>query len=99
MAMTPGTETFTVGGPSVAWRETGSEIVVLDLSGSVYFGLNGTGAQLWKCLVDGASRADLVDQLARYADQSPTQMQTDVDVFLADLDKSGLLRRLPPLAD
>lgn len=94
--MTAEIETFSVGGPDVAWRETGSEIVVLDLSGSVYFGLNGTGAQLWKRLVDGASRADLLELLAAYPDHSPTQMQTDLDAFLTDLDRCGLLRHLSP---
>lgn len=87
------TDVFVVGGPDVAWREAGGEIVILDLSGAVYFGLNATGAQLWKRLIDGASRADLVDQLSRQTDRDGRQWHADIDEFLADLEHYGLLRR------
>lgn len=98
--MTHETETFAVGGAGVAWRETGGEIVILDLSGSVYFGLNGTGAQLWKRLLEGATRGDLLGVLARCADRSETQVQADLDGFLAGLDGYGLLHRSrPPASD
>ena len=92
--MSAETELLLVGGPDVAWRETGGEIVVLDLTGAVYFGLNGTGAQLWKRLVDGASRQDLLDHLSSQADRNGPQLDTDLDDFLADLDRHGLLRRV-----
>lgn len=82
---------FTVGGPGVAWRETGGEIVVLDLDGSVYFGVNGTGALLWKRLVDGADAAELSDVLVQAAQVPPARAAADVDAFLAELRRHGLL--------
>ncbi|WP_375499242.1 PqqD family protein [uncultured Jatrophihabitans sp.] len=91
--MSPANELLVVGGPDVAWRETGGEIVVLDLAGSVYFGLNGMGAELWKTLLAGSSRAELTAQLSRRAGRVGPQLQVDVDQFLADLDEHGLLRR------
>jgi hypothetical protein len=90
--MSTAVETFTVGGPNVAWRETGGEIVILDLAGAVYFGLNGTGAQLWKRLLAGASRAQLVDELAGGPDKHVVNIKSDIDTFLTDLDSCGLLR-------
>ncbi len=89
------TDVFVVGGPDVAWRETGGDIVILDLAGAVYFGLNGTAAQLWKRLIGGASRAQLLGQLSAHADRDGPQLQSDLDGFLADLDQYGLLRRAP----
>lgn len=86
--------TYWVGGPGVAWRETGGEIVVLDVDGSVYFGLNGTAAGLWKRLAaDGASRGDLTDQLLAGAPVDGPRAESDVESFLADLDRFGLLHR------
>ncbi len=83
-----------VGGPGVAWRETAGEIVVLDLDGSVYFGLNGTAASLWRQLTQSATRSDLVRQLrAQGADE--TRSTQDADSFLAELDRYGLLSREP----
>ena len=93
--MTPDTELYSVGGPTVAWRETGSEIVVLDLTGAVYFGLNGTGAQLWKQLINGATSADLMRQLSPQSANSDAQLETEIAQFLADLDHFGLLHRSP----
>jgi hypothetical protein len=92
--MTTSMEMFAVGGSDVAWRETGGEIVILDLTGAVYFGLNGTGAQLWKQLIDGASREDLVANLTVRTPQDSPRVASDVDAFLAELDHCGLLRRL-----
>lgn len=88
------TETYTVGGPGVAWRETGGEIVILDVTGSVYFGLNARGAQLWKRLATGAGRAELTAVLTAATPVAPERAAGDVDAFLADLDRHGLLHPL-----
>jgi hypothetical protein len=82
-----------VGGPGVAWRETSGEIVVLDLRGSLYFGLNGTAAKLWRRLTSSAHRAELVEQLQTLgADE--VRAARDVDDFVAQLDRYGLLERV-----
>lgn len=83
-----------VGGPGVAWRETSGEVVVLDLEGSVYFGLNGTAASLWRRLTSTASRGDLVELLQSLGADAG-QAARDVDAFLADLARYGLLGRGP----
>lgn len=90
--MTADTEVYRVGGTGVAWRQTGNEIVVLDLTGAVYFGLNGTGAQLWKRLIDGATSAQLLNLLSAQTDVRGTQLAADVAEFLAALEGFGLLR-------
>jgi hypothetical protein len=95
MSRSAGTDptVYEVGGPSVAWRETGGEIVVLDVEGSVYFALNGTGAGLWRLLVAGADRASLIHSLTADGIVDHPRAEADVESFLADLDGEGLLRR------
>jgi hypothetical protein len=86
-----GEATCSVGGPTVTWREVDGEIVVLDLDGSVYFGVNGAGAALWKQLAGGADRNDLTATLVARDHLSATTARADVDTFLAELDRWGLL--------
>lgn len=94
--MTDAPVTYTVGGPDLAWRETGSEIVVLDVAGSVYFGLNATGAELWKRLAaGGATREELTGMLISGAGATAEQAAPDVDAFLAGLSHYGLLQETP----
>lgn len=85
--------TFSVGGPEVTWREVDGEIVVLDLDGSVYFGLNSAGADLWKQLADGAVHRDLTSALAASGQLTKAAAGADVDTFLAELQRCGLLHQ------
>jgi hypothetical protein len=91
MTSDAGPGTLRAGGPAVAWRETGQEIVVLDLQGSVYFGLNPTAARLWKLLVQGTSRDELSRRLRTEHGISRERADADVDAFLEMLDREGLL--------
>lgn len=84
------------GGPSVAWREAGEEVVILDLERSTYFGLNAAGALLWKSLTQGSTHAELVTILVK-AGAAPERSAAEVDGFLALLYGEGLLDR--PRAD
>lgn len=47
------------------WREVDGEIVLLDLEHKAYVGINGSGAVLWRALVEGATRPELADLLSR----------------------------------
>ena len=77
----------------VEWRHVDNEIVALDLQNSDYFTLNSTGAVLWTRLLDGATRAELLDALVQEFDVSSEAVGADVDDFLAKLDQRGLLTR------
>ncbi len=85
------TMTYRTGGAGVAWRETGGEVVVLDLSRSVYFGLNPTAAVLWKLLVAGATRDQLVEALVAGGADDRSRASGDADAFLAQLRSAELL--------
>lgn len=76
----------------LAWRETGTEVVVLDLRGSVYFSLNATAARLWTLLAQGATRTGLVHRLVEEQPVGSARAEADVDAFLAALADADLLR-------
>jgi hypothetical protein len=75
----------------LTWQELDGEIVVLDLRGSAYFQLNGSGTHLWRRLVDGCERHDLECSLVEHYDVDEEQAATDVEAFLADLRAHRLL--------
>lgn len=76
-----------------AWRQVSDRVVVLDLTGSVYFELNPAGAALWPQLVRGAEPAELVDALCRPSagPDARTRVRSRIDDFLGQLDDAGLL--------
>ena len=69
----------------LTWQELDGEIVVLDLRGSAYFQLNGSGTHLWRRLVDGCERRDLEVSLVEHYDVEREQATADVEAFIADL--------------
>jgi hypothetical protein len=47
----------------LTWQAIGDDIVVLDLQGSVYLRLNGTGRVLWEALAGGASVDEMIERI------------------------------------
>ena len=53
--------------------------------------LNGSGAMLWKCLEQGATREELVQSLTSQYEVSREEAALDVDKFIETLNKVGCL--------
>jgi hypothetical protein len=53
--------------------------------------LNGSGAVLWKCLEQGATREELVQALTSRYEVSQEEAARDVDKFIETLNKVGCL--------
>ena len=53
--------------------------------------LNGSGAMLWKCLEQGATREKLVQALTSRYEVSREEAARDVDKFIETLNKVGCL--------
>lgn len=73
------------------WREVEGEVVALDLRQLRYLGVNRSGAVLWPALVEGATRAELVELLVARFDVDPRQAAADIDAFLSVLADRQLL--------
>lgn len=78
---------------AVDWREVEGQVVALDRAGSVYLAINQTGAVLWPAIVEGATRARLVQILLDTFDVDPARAAADVDTFVAGLSERRLLER------
>jgi hypothetical protein len=75
----------------LTWQDLDGEIVVLDLQGSAYYQLNGSGALLWHRLLDGGDRADLEAALVERYEVDERQASNDVDAFITALTEARLL--------
>ena len=68
------------------------DIVILNLVGNNYIGLNEIGRRIWE-LIETPRRADeLCQQLSREFDATPEQIAADVLPFLAELEDERLAR-------
>jgi hypothetical protein len=75
----------------LTWHVAGEDVVVLDLQGSVYLKLNGSGRILWERLVEPCAEADLIRALVETYGIDEERATADVDGFLTDLRNRGLL--------
>lgn len=76
---------------ALTWQAVGDDVIVLDLDGSMYLRINGSGSVLWEALADGASEAELTDMLLEEFDVTTEQASADVGAFVADLRSRGLI--------
>jgi hypothetical protein len=75
----------------LTWHVAGDEVVVLDLHGSVYLKLNGSGRVLWERLAVSSTEAELVVTLVEEFGIDEERATRDVTAFIADLDQRNLL--------
>jgi hypothetical protein len=75
----------------LTWHVAGDEVVVLDLEGSVYLKVNGTGRVLWELLTEPRTEAELTTALVERYQIAEALAATDVAGFVGDLRQRGLL--------
>ena len=76
---------------AATWRDVDGEVVVLDLAGSRYLGVNGSGRVLWLALADGATESELTEALVREFGVPEDRARADVHAFVGDLRQRGLV--------
>jgi hypothetical protein len=87
-------ETITVA-PQVRSRILDGEAVVLHLGSGTYFGANEVGSRIWELLLEGTNRASLDERLAVEFEVDRATLTSDVDRFLGELERAGLIVRQP----
>lgn len=75
----------------LTWQVVGADVVVLDLEGSVYLKLAGSGKALWEALVEPRTEPELVTALMDRYGIDEGLAAADVRAFLDDLRTRRLL--------
>jgi hypothetical protein len=75
----------------LTWHVAGDEVVVLDLEGSVYLKLNGSGRVLWERLAASSTESELIAALVERFGVDEDRAAADVAAFVAGLRQRNLL--------
>ena len=94
--MSAGENTRVRVAPDVRVREFDGALVILDLGGGQYFGVNELGAQLWERLVAGKSPAEAAAELVGVYDVELPQLLADFVTLTDEFVARGLV---VPLVD
>lgn len=76
---------------NVIARRVGEEMVLLDMTRGTYYGLDPIGARIWQLIADGASLAAIVEKLLEEYDVTRTQLESDVETLVGELEGRGLV--------
>lgn len=79
---------------ALSWRLLGDEVVALDVGRSAYLGVNPSGSLLWTALGTGATPSHLVSLVVERFSLDEERATRDVQVFLDDLSRRGLLEEV-----
>lgn len=76
---------------SVLWQEVGDEIVLLDVEGGEYHGLNDVGSTIWRALQEHPDVSSAYEHLCGTYEVDPDVLCKDLDEFIRRLVGMGLL--------
>ena len=80
--------------PEVLFQEVNGEIVLLDLEAETYFGLNESGAMVWRLLQKELDVEQIVAHLLSEFDAEPGTVEKDVRELLEQLENARLVSPL-----
>jgi coenzyme PQQ synthesis protein D (PqqD) len=77
--------------PDQASAEVGDEAVLLQLSGGIYYSVDGIGMQIWRRLAEPCSVLNLRDEIVASYDVDEATCTTDLLSFLNSLSDANLI--------
>lgn len=81
--------------PHVFAREFEGELVLLDLDGGEYFGLDAVGATIWRSLGTTGTLDAAVAAVVAEFDVAEPRAREDVAALVAELEHRGIVQREP----
>ncbi len=86
---------FTINRPDVIDEVFDGEYVVVNLKNGSYYALSAVSALIWEQLKQGASRAEIVTQLAQHFSGEPAMIEHATQNFLNELEQETLITPQP----
>ena len=81
----------------VVAAELDDEVVLLDVSSGLYYGLDEVGSRIWTLLNEALDLETIVSRLADEYEAAPDELQSDVVAFVDALAARGLVRMAQPV--
>jgi len=76
----------------VIWRDLGGDVVILNVETGVYFGLDGSGGQIWRELVEHGSVEKTFQSLKQQFDVEPDELRRDLDALVNQFVQKRLVQ-------
>jgi hypothetical protein len=76
---------------NIVSKEIDGRCVTVDIATGKYFVLNETATLMRRCLMDGLSREEILNEVCQAFDVSPEQAATDLDAFREEMREKGLI--------
>lgn len=80
----------------VIWRDLQGDVVILNVETGVYFGLDGSGGQIWRELARHGSVEKTFESLKQQFDARPDELRRDLDDLVNQLVEKKLVQ---PIAE
>lgn len=72
--------------------ELDQETILMSIDAGAYYGLEGVAKSVWESLATPLTFSDLVDRLVKEYKVAPDTCSADLQGFLAEMEREGLLR-------
>ena len=72
-------------------REVGDELVILDLAGGTYFGLDAVGRRIWQLMRESKSLAEICEVMLDEYDVSRRELERDIMILAEELSTRNLI--------
>lgn len=72
-------------------QEMDGEMVLLDMNGENYFGLDAVGCFIWQAMQEKQTLVEVYDSMLKAYDVEPGRLKSDLDKFIEQLENAGLL--------
>lgn len=77
--------------PEALHQRVGEEVVILDLAGEQYYGLNAVGSRIWALIEEDYALAQIAEVIAREFDAPAELVQADLRTLIDALVDAGLV--------
>jgi hypothetical protein len=78
--------------PELVAVDMDGDLVMLSITSGEYYGLTGIAPYIWKALETPIGLDDLISSLLDEFEVEEAQLRQDVDLFLRDMKRNGLLK-------
>ncbi len=73
------------------FRVLGDEVVILNLSTGIYFGLDSVGTRIWQLVSEHGSTEKVLEALWAEYEVEESKLRQDFDILIRQLKEKGLL--------
>lgn len=77
--------------PELLHAAAGDEVMMMNIEGGNYFGLDPIGRRIWELIAEPATIADICARLTSEYDVAPDTCQAEVLTFLTKLADHGII--------